>query len=230
MFLALPSHTDGVVDAGVRCAVSKGAVLDADKPAKDLRGVAVWIGAGQFHRVLAAQATLLHRGRGATFSETLAFCAVFAAQPACVHLGGATIDRAGVAAMLRTGSLSIVVGDVRAAIHYAHLLLPSPPPSFPHPPPILISALSPSRIYPRCHQCRIPHPPSLQSARELLLRRTAPHFYPVTNRVICHFISWGQIDGRQGKSIPACRRSHHDKERRAPCKLAAVNIPAVHRC
>ena len=44
----------------------------AEKLAKDLRGVAVWIGAGQLHRVLAAQATFLHRGSGATFSKTFA--------------------------------------------------------------------------------------------------------------------------------------------------------------
>ena len=45
VFPALPSYTDGVVDARVQGAVSIGAVFDADKPAKDLRGVAVWIGA-----------------------------------------------------------------------------------------------------------------------------------------------------------------------------------------
>ena len=72
VFRALPLYTDGVVDARVRCAVSIGAVLDADKLAEDLRGLAVWIGAGQLHRVLEAQATFLHRGGGATFSETLA--------------------------------------------------------------------------------------------------------------------------------------------------------------
>ena len=54
VFLALPSHTHGVIDARVRGAVSIGAALEADKPAKDLRGVAVWIGAGQLHRVLEA--------------------------------------------------------------------------------------------------------------------------------------------------------------------------------
>ena len=69
---ALPSHGDGVVDARVQGAVSIGAVLDADKLAEDLRGLAVWIGAGQLHRVLEAQATFLHRGGGATFSKTLA--------------------------------------------------------------------------------------------------------------------------------------------------------------
>ena len=72
VFRALPSHRDGVGDARIRCAVSIGAMLDADKLAKDLRGLAVWIGAGQLHRVLAAQATFLHRGGGATFSKTLA--------------------------------------------------------------------------------------------------------------------------------------------------------------
>ena len=72
VLLALPSHRDGVGDARVQGAVSIGAVLDADKLAKDLRGVAVWIGAGQLHRVLEAQATFLHRGGVATFSETLA--------------------------------------------------------------------------------------------------------------------------------------------------------------
>ena len=69
---ALPSNRDGVVDARVQGAVSIGAVLDADKLAEDLRGLAVWIGAGQLHRVLAAQATFLLSGGGATFSKTLA--------------------------------------------------------------------------------------------------------------------------------------------------------------
>ena len=46
---AVSSHRDGIVRACVRCAVSKGAVLEADKLAKDFRGVAVWIGAGQLH-------------------------------------------------------------------------------------------------------------------------------------------------------------------------------------
>ena len=72
VFRALPSNRDGVVDARVQGAVSIGAVLDADKPAEDLRGLAVWIGAGQLHRVLAAQATFLASGSGATFSKTLA--------------------------------------------------------------------------------------------------------------------------------------------------------------
>ena len=72
VFPALPSNRDGVVDARVQGAVSIGAALDADKLAEDLRGVAVRIGAGQLHRVLAAQATFLHRGGGATFSKTLA--------------------------------------------------------------------------------------------------------------------------------------------------------------
>ena len=54
VFLALPSNRDGVGDARVQGAVSKGAVLDADKLAEDLRGLAVWIGAGQLHRVLEA--------------------------------------------------------------------------------------------------------------------------------------------------------------------------------
>ena len=74
---ALPSHTDGVGGARVRCAVSKGAVLQADKPATDSRGAALWIGAGQLRRVLEAAVTFQLRGGGATFSETLAFCAVF---------------------------------------------------------------------------------------------------------------------------------------------------------
>ena len=59
VLLALPSNRDGVGDARVQGAVSKGAVLEADKLAEDLRGVAVWIGAGQLHRVLGAQATLV---------------------------------------------------------------------------------------------------------------------------------------------------------------------------
>ena len=69
---ALPSRTDGVGNARVRGAVSKGTVLEADKPAKDLRSVAVRIGAGQLHRVLAAQASSPHSGGGATFAKTLA--------------------------------------------------------------------------------------------------------------------------------------------------------------
>ncbi len=72
VFPTFASHRDGVVDARVQGAVSIGAVLDADKLAKDLRGLAVWIGAGQLHRVLLAQATFLHSGGGATFSKTLA--------------------------------------------------------------------------------------------------------------------------------------------------------------
>ena len=58
MFLALPSHREGFGNARVRGAVSKGAgaVLDANKPAGDLWGVAVWIGRGQLHRVREAQA------------------------------------------------------------------------------------------------------------------------------------------------------------------------------
>ena len=75
MFRALSSHTDGVGNARVRGAVSKGAVLDADKLATDPRGVAVWIAAGQLRRVLAAQATFHLSGGGTTFSKTLAFVA-----------------------------------------------------------------------------------------------------------------------------------------------------------
>ena len=71
VFPALSTHRHSVVDARVRCAVL-GAVLDADKLAENLRGVAVWIGAGQFHRVLAAQATFLHGRGGATCSKILA--------------------------------------------------------------------------------------------------------------------------------------------------------------
>ena len=124
---AFSSHSGGVVDARVRCAVSPGAVLDADKLAEDLRGVAVWIGAGQLRRVLEAQAAFLHRGGGATFSKTLAFCAVFAAQPECVRLGGAAVDRAGLAAMCTAEPLR--TDFVRAATHRTHLLfLPSSSP------------------------------------------------------------------------------------------------------
>ena len=85
MFRA-PSHTDGAGDARVRCAVSIGAVLDADHLANESRGLAAWIGAGQFHHVLETQATLLPSGGGATFSKTL-------------DLGGAAIDRARFTAM-----------------------------------------------------------------------------------------------------------------------------------
>ena len=41
VFPAPPSQRDGVVDARVQGAVSIGGMLDADKLAKDLRGVAV---------------------------------------------------------------------------------------------------------------------------------------------------------------------------------------------
>ena len=72
VFQALPSHRGGMGDARVRGAVSIGAVLDADKLAKDLRGVAVWIGARQLHCVFEAHPTFLPRGGGATFAKTLA--------------------------------------------------------------------------------------------------------------------------------------------------------------
>ena len=125
--LALSSHSDGVVDARVRGAVSKGAVLDADKLAIDLRGLAVWVGAGQLRRVLAAQATFLHRGGGATFSKTLAIsAAVFPAHPPCFCHGGAAIHRAGVASMY-LAELAFVHRDARAAIRNAHLPLLLPP-------------------------------------------------------------------------------------------------------
>lgn len=74
-------------------------MLDADKLAQYLRGLAVWIGAGQLHCVPAAHATFLHRGGGAAFSKTPASCAVFVTQPSSVCLDGAPVDRAGFAAM-----------------------------------------------------------------------------------------------------------------------------------
>ena len=46
------------------------------------------------------------------------------------------------------------------------------PLSFPHPPPTLIRALSPSRISLRCRQCRTPHPPCRESARGPLSLQT----------------------------------------------------------
>ena len=126
VLLALPSNRDGVGDARVQGAVSIGAVLDADKLAEDLRGLAVWIGAGQLHRVLEAQAAFLHRGGGATFSKTLAFCAVFAAQPPCVRLGGAAVDRARLPAVMCTEpSIFHFVG---ATTNRTHFSLPPPSP------------------------------------------------------------------------------------------------------
>ena len=116
VFPALPSHSDGVVGARVQGAVSVGAVLDADKLAEDLRGLAVWIGAGQLHRVLAAQAAFLHRGGGATFSKTHAICAVFGAQPPCARLGGAAVDRAGLLWAVCSAEPS-GLGFVGATIH-----------------------------------------------------------------------------------------------------------------
>ena len=101
VFRALPSRTDGAGNARVRCAVSIGAVLEADKPANDLQGLAVWIGAGQLHRVLAAHAAFLRRGGGATSSQTRR-SAVMVAEPSAFDF-------------------------VRAFTHRAHLLLlPSP--------------------------------------------------------------------------------------------------------
>ena len=46
VFFALPSRTDGDRNARVRGAVSIGAVLQAEKLANDLRGLAVRLGAG----------------------------------------------------------------------------------------------------------------------------------------------------------------------------------------
>ena len=63
------------------------------------------------------------------------------------------------------------------------------PPSFPPPSAILIRALSPSRIYPRCRQGRTPHPPCRESVRESLLRRTAPS-------------ATALLPGRQSSSLP----------------------------
>ena len=126
VFRALAPHSAGVGNARVRCAVSKGAMLDADKLPKDLRRVAVWIGAGQLHRVLAAQASCLRRGGGATFSETLASCAVFGAHTPCFHVGGAAIDRA---RFLRTVSTAdrLRMDHVQATIHRTRHLLLAPP-------------------------------------------------------------------------------------------------------
>ena len=69
---ALPSYTDGVVDARVQGAVSIGAVLDADKLAEDLRGLAVWIGAGQLRFVLEALPPSFYSKVGAALSNALA--------------------------------------------------------------------------------------------------------------------------------------------------------------
>ena len=104
-------------------------MLDADKLGKDLRGVAVWIGAGQLHSVLEAQATRDLCWGGATFSKTLAFRAVFVAQPACVCLGGAAVDRAGLPAVIITEAPCVdFVGATTNRTHF--LLLPSSPPLF----------------------------------------------------------------------------------------------------
>ena len=62
--VVLPAFSPGSVsvgDARVRCAVSKGTMLDADKVAKHLRGVAGRIGAGQLHAVLAAKLAFYYR-------------------------------------------------------------------------------------------------------------------------------------------------------------------------
>ena len=128
MFLALPSNRDGVGDARVQGAVSIGAVLDADKLAEDLRGVAVWIGAGQLHSVLEAQATRDLCWGGATFSKALAFCAVFVAQPPYLRLGGAAVDRAGLSAVSAAEpSVFDFVGTPTNRAHLLLLLTSSPP-------------------------------------------------------------------------------------------------------
>ena len=72
----------------------------------------------------------------------------------------------------------------------------SSPPSFPHPPTTLIRALSPSRIHPRCRQCRTSHPPCRQSARESLSLQTvspATALLPghQSNSLSFHFLGWG---------------------------------------
>ena len=94
MVVALEMHASVVQHA------SKGAVLDADKLAEDSRGLAGWFGAGQLHRVLLAEVTFLLSRGGATFSKTLASCAVFGAQPTCYCLRGAAVDRAGLPAVM----------------------------------------------------------------------------------------------------------------------------------
>ena len=127
MFLALSSNRDGVVDARVQGAVSIGAVLDADKPAEDLRGLAVWIGAGQLRFVLEALPPSFNSKVGAALSNALAICAVFLAQPTCVRLGGAAVDRAGFPAVM-TAEPSCV-DFVGTTTHRAHrFLLPSSSP------------------------------------------------------------------------------------------------------
>ena len=125
VFPALPFHTDGFVDARVRSAVPKGTMFDAENLGAYLWSAALWISAGHLHSVLATKAAPLQRGRGATFSETLA-CAVFSAQPLCARPVGAAVDRAGLAAMFLAERVPFAVGDVRAAVHHAHLLLSSP--------------------------------------------------------------------------------------------------------
>ena len=126
VFAAPASWCCGGSGARVQGAVSKGAMLDADELAKDLRGVAVCLGAGRLHRVLEAQATFLLRGGGATFSKTLAVRAVFSAQSTCFRLGGAAIDRAGLLAVTNAESSSM--DCVGATIHRAHLLFLAPSP------------------------------------------------------------------------------------------------------
>ena len=84
-----PPCSVGVGDARVRCAVPKGTMLDADKVAKDLRGIAGWISAGQFYCVLAAQATSFYRIRAAIAFQTLPPCTMFYAHAPCFRLGGA---------------------------------------------------------------------------------------------------------------------------------------------
>ena len=75
-----PPGSVGVGDARVRCAVSKGTMLDTDKVAKDLRGVAGWISAGQLRFVLTAMPAYFHRIAGAARSNTFTICTVLAAQ------------------------------------------------------------------------------------------------------------------------------------------------------
>ena len=79
------------------------------------------------------------------------------------------------------------------------------PPSFPHLLRIVIRALAPSRIYPRCRQCRTPHPPCRESAREALSRQTvspATALLPghQSSSLQFHFLGCGELEEKNARN------------------------------
>ena len=129
--LFAPASCFGGSGAIVERAVLSGAVFIAQPACVHLGGAAVdraWF-AAMFHTELAfatayARAAICYAHLLLLPPpSTLAPRAVFVAQPACLRLGGAAVDRAGFAAMFHTERAPFQGGDARAAIRHAHLLL-----------------------------------------------------------------------------------------------------------